>query len=636
MSSPISDRETSSNDGILGQSAAVAPAPSVSLESLSHNEHLDSLTNASSPLNAHTKAADADEVDYNNQQTNHRTDLNDGNQDGSLSQSSTSQVAHKLFIGQIPRHIDESDLRRLFSVHGDIVELIILRDRTTQAHRGCAFLTYQDPQSSIAAIENLHEKISLHNRPLVVRYAGPLNQPAEAKLFVGMLSRQTTQDKIVQLFQQFGAVKEVYLMKDAQTQQSKGCAFVKFHSVSEAQLAIKSLHDQYHDSGAPRKLVVRFADSKSANHNKQKSLAAAQVQAQQAAAAQAAQLNQQAAMLNNLNVYQQANQVAYAGLQQAAVASFGQHAASWQTAAAYNPYALQGYHQAAVASHRLNGTQNSNSAQNTSPQQSRLSGENSNMFLPPEYALLSQQAGPDHYNQYKYNTQSAPPNTLLASINSSNPNSTPNTIRHSSNRFSSNSNQYSTVNNGNSPLQSSQLNSNLVPNPTSVLLQHNPTVHHVGHVIRGPAGCNLFVYNLPVEYLESDLFVLFSPYGAILSTAIYRDPHTGLSRGFGFVSYETPESAELAIKQMNGVMIGNKKLKVMNKKNNQQVHNNQYLKYPQPHQPHQNVSDTNSSGNSSSNPAIYPVEGVNNNSSSSNSAVDQSSHAETLVENITH
>lgn len=40
---------------------------------------------------------------------------------------------------------------------------------------------------------------------------------------------------------------------------------------------------------------------------------------------------------------------------------------------------------------------------------------------------------------------------------------------------------------------------------------------------------------------------------------------TGRSRGFGFVSYDCSESAALAIKELNGFVIGNKRLKVQHK-----------------------------------------------------------------------
>ena len=62
-----------------------------------------------------------------------------------------------------------------------------------------------------------------------------------------------------------------------------------------------------------------------------------------------------------------------------------------------------------------------------------------------------------------------------------------------------------------------------------------------------------------------DMFQLFSPFGNLISVRIMVEKDTGRSRGFGFVSYDNPESAALAIKELNGYAIGNKRLKVQHK-----------------------------------------------------------------------
>jgi len=95
-------------------------------------------------------------------------------------------LAPKLFIGQIPRHVGEEHLRTLFDPFGEIVSLSVLRDPLTGVHKGCAFLTYAAAESAEAAIRGMHEQLSLHHRPLVVRYAGMMHAPIESKLFVGM------------------------------------------------------------------------------------------------------------------------------------------------------------------------------------------------------------------------------------------------------------------------------------------------------------------------------------------------------------------------------------------------------------------------------------------------------------------
>jgi RNA recognition motif-containing protein len=60
----------------------------------------------------------------------------------------------------------------------------------------------------------------------------------EAKLYVGNLSYQTTEQSLRELFMQAGNVNSVALIKEPGTQQSKGFAFVEMGSLSELQKAI--------------------------------------------------------------------------------------------------------------------------------------------------------------------------------------------------------------------------------------------------------------------------------------------------------------------------------------------------------------------------------------------------------------
>ena len=82
----------------------------------------------------------------------------------------------------------------------------------------------------------------------------------------------------------------------------------------------------------------------------------------------------------------------------------------------------------------------------------------------------------------------------------------------------------------------------------------------------GPAGANLFIYHLPIDLTDADLATAFNPFGHVISAKVFVDRYTGESKGFGFVSYDSIMSAELAIEQMNGFQIGNKRLKVQHKR----------------------------------------------------------------------
>jgi RNA recognition motif-containing protein len=60
----------------------------------------------------------------------------------------------------------------------------------------------------------------------------------ESKLYVGNLSYSTTEDDLRTLFFQAGTVASVALIKDRDSGQSKGFAFVEMSTQSEAQKAI--------------------------------------------------------------------------------------------------------------------------------------------------------------------------------------------------------------------------------------------------------------------------------------------------------------------------------------------------------------------------------------------------------------
>ena len=60
----------------------------------------------------------------------------------------------------------------------------------------------------------------------------------EAKLYVGNLSYETTEQNLRELFMQAGNVASVALIKEPGTQRSKGFAFVEMSSQSEVQKAI--------------------------------------------------------------------------------------------------------------------------------------------------------------------------------------------------------------------------------------------------------------------------------------------------------------------------------------------------------------------------------------------------------------
>ena len=66
----------------------------------------------------------------------------------------------------------------------------------------------------------------------------------EAKVYVGNLSKSTTQDELNTLFAQAGEVTSAEVIKDRKSGESKGFAFITMSAQSEADKAV-SLFDSY-------------------------------------------------------------------------------------------------------------------------------------------------------------------------------------------------------------------------------------------------------------------------------------------------------------------------------------------------------------------------------------------------------
>lgn len=76
-------------------------------------------------------------------------------------------------------------------------------------------------------------------------------------------------------------------------------------------------------------------------------------------------------------------------------------------------------------------------------------------------------------------------------------------------------------------------------------------------------GANLFVGNLDPDLDEKLLYDTFSAFGLIVTNPkIMRDPETGNSRGFGFVSYDSFQASDAAIEAMNGQYLCNRQITV--------------------------------------------------------------------------
>ena len=81
--------------------------------------------------------------------------------------------------------------------------------------------------------------------PNAREFEPPKTRPnTQAKLFVGQLPFECTEQRLHELFSAYGSVESVHIMRD-QRGASKGAAFITYSTVEEADTAIFTLHDRY-------------------------------------------------------------------------------------------------------------------------------------------------------------------------------------------------------------------------------------------------------------------------------------------------------------------------------------------------------------------------------------------------------
>ncbi|XP_069950656.1 CUGBP Elav-like family member 4 isoform X3 [Cherax quadricarinatus] len=431
------------------------------------------------------------------------------------------------------------------------------------------------------------------NRPIQVkpadsesRAAYQENSTEDRKLFVGMLSKQQTEEDVRQLFQPYGNIEECTILRGPDGA-SKGCAFVKYGSHTEAQAAINTLHGSQTMPGASSSLVVKFADTEKER--------------------QLRRMQQMAGNMGLLNPFVFNQFGAYGAYAQVNVSEqqFMQQQAALMAAASQGTYinpmaalATQMPHAAAPLANGITSpvvppTSVVSSSTDIIDLQDRSYITDANRHhsifaasVPLVWDLQSSKVGA---------SQAQPVNGALPSMPSPTmqnfniapqpgPNSQPGGSEGAvfANGLPQTFAAPQPIPNGEAAtLQASATYPGMpysgvavypapvygqyaqAPSPQLAPIPHNKVE---GCSISGPEGCNLFIYHLPQEFGDAELMQMFLPFGNVISSKVFIDRATNQSKCFGFVSFDNPASAQAAIQAMNGFQIGMKRLKVQLKR----------------------------------------------------------------------
>ena len=452
----------------------------------------------------------------------------------------------KMFAGQIPRHMEEPELRQVFEEFGPVYELSILKDRATGASRGCCFVTFMKRKDALEAQNKLHGvRIlpTMHN-PMQMKPAD-VEARSERKLFVGMIGKETGDETVRSMFMTYGPIEECTVLRDAQ-KNSKGCAFVTFMSRKNAIAAIRGLHHSRTMDGCSAPLVVKFAEAQRERN-----------------AGVGAGLGRLGTPLGGANRQPLGTGFGsgfggtggWGNRQQMPQQNMNQPPPNMNNPLFGNPQAVNLLQQLSSAANALSALAGGATNQFGMPPpqgnpQTAFNGQQNQNNPANALAMMLQAAGnlnrvvgnqPQGGQQF----QAMPAANAGANLNNT-------TTAAANNTSGTGFSQPPPV--GGTTGQSLPL-----AQPANA---NTP----IGRQVEGPEGCNLFVYHLPEECTDTDLSNMFAPFGNVISAKVFVDKETYQSKGFGFVSYDSPTSAETAIQGMNSFLIGSKRLKVQPKR----------------------------------------------------------------------
>ncbi|XP_011770651.1 probable RNA-binding protein 23 isoform X4 [Macaca nemestrina] len=161
--------------------------------------------------------------------------------------------ARTVFCMQLAARIRPRDLEDFFSAVGKVRDVRIISDRNSRRSKGIAYVEFCEIQSVPLAIGLTGQR--LLGVPIIVqasqaeknRLAAMANNLQKGsggpmRLYVGSLHFNITEDMLRGIFEPFGKIDNIVLMKDSDTGHSKGYGFITFSDSECARRALEQLN----------------------------------------------------------------------------------------------------------------------------------------------------------------------------------------------------------------------------------------------------------------------------------------------------------------------------------------------------------------------------------------------------------
>ncbi|XP_062015145.1 heterogeneous nuclear ribonucleoprotein 1 [Rosa rugosa] len=138
----------------------------------------------------------------------------------------------KIFIGGLAKDTTYATFTKHFGKYGEIVDSVIMKDRFTGTPRGFGFITYADPSVVDKVIEDTHV---INGKQVEIKRTIPKGQGQSKdfrtkKIFVGGIPSAVPEEELKNFFSKYGEVVEHQIIRDHETNRSRGFGFVIFDS----------------------------------------------------------------------------------------------------------------------------------------------------------------------------------------------------------------------------------------------------------------------------------------------------------------------------------------------------------------------------------------------------------------------
>lgn len=168
--------------------------------------------------------------------------------------------------------MEEEDLRKAFEKFGKIEDIWVVKDRNTGENKGVTYIKFSKTSEAAFALEEMNGKmLGSVGRPIKVMIAsnrdqGSVRETNEEERWVRLfcvLPKSMSDSELQQEFSKFGAIEYATVVKDRNTNESKGFGYVKFKKVSSAAKAFEECDRKYKAVFAePKKPKPEHMDTK--------------------------------------------------------------------------------------------------------------------------------------------------------------------------------------------------------------------------------------------------------------------------------------------------------------------------------------------------------------------------------------